>query len=367
MTRPVPFADLQWQWRQVEAGLQVELPAFWESCAYSSGPYVDAFEAQFADYTGAAHVVGVNSGTSALHLALLAAGIGRGDKVLVPAMTFVATAWAVCYVGATPVFCDVDPVTGTLDVDDARARIDEHTKAVIPVHLYGQLADMTAVNALAHEHGLAVVEDAAQAVSARDNGRHAGTMAALGAFSFYPGKNLGANGEAGAVVTTDADLAGRMRSLRNHGQRERYIHTEVGYNYRLDGLQALVLSHKLRHLDDWTAQRRHVAKRYQAELSDLPLMLPVAERDHVYHLFVVRTPDRDKLRAGLDERGIATGLHYPVPLHQQPCFADFPSDPDGYPHAEDLAENGLSLPVFAGMSDEQVDRVVTAVRACFEG
>jgi dTDP-4-amino-4,6-dideoxygalactose transaminase len=365
VTETVPFADLQWQWREIEADLEKDLPAFWESCAYSSGPYVDAFESDFAAYTGAAHVVGVNSGTSALHLALLAAGIRPGDKVLVPAMTFVATAWAVAYVGATPVFCDVEPDTGTIDVDDARRRIDDRTTALIPVDLYGQLADMSACNALGAEAGLTVIEDAAQSVGARDGDRHAGTLCSLGTFSFYPGKNLGAAGEAGAIVTDDASWAERMRSLRNHAQRERYVHDEIGYNYRLDGLQALILSHKLRRLDAWTADRRAIAARYRTGLADLPLVLPEERRGHVYHLYVVRADRRDELRASLTASGVTTGLHYPVPLHRQPCFRDVAGDPSSYPIADDFADRGLSLPMFAGMTARQTDHVISAVRAHF--
>ena len=224
---------------------------------------------------------------------------------------------------------------------------------------------MDACNALGAEAGLAVIEDAAQSVGARDGDRHAGTFSSLGTFSFYPGKNLGAAGEAGAIVTDDASWAERMRSLRNHAQRERYVHEEIGYNYRLDGLQALILSHKLRRLDAWTADRRAIADRYRAGLSDLPLVLPEERRGHVYHLFVIRTDRRDALRESLTKNGVTTGLHYPVPLHRQPCFRDVAGDPSSYPVADDFADRGLSLPMFAGMTTAQTDHVIAAVRAHF--
>jgi dTDP-4-amino-4,6-dideoxygalactose transaminase len=280
-------------------------------------------------------------------------------------MTFVATAWAVAYVGATPVFCDVEPDTGTIDVADARRRIDDATTAMIPVDLYGQLADLDACLELGREAGLTVIEDAAQSVGARSGDRHAGTFSSLGTFSFYPGKNLGAAGEAGAIVTDNPSWAERMRSLRNHAQRERYVHQEIGYNYRLDGLQALILSHKLRRLDAWTADRRAIAGRYRAGLADLPLVLPVERRGHVYHLYVVRTDNRDDLRETLTASGVTTGLHYPVPLHRQPCFEGVAGDLASYPVADDFADRGLSLPMFAGMTTAQTDHVIAAVRAHF--
>jgi dTDP-4-amino-4,6-dideoxygalactose transaminase len=313
------------------------------------------------------HAVGVNSGTSALHLALIAAGIGQRDRVLVPAMTFVATVWPVLYVGAIPVPCDVDPETGNIDVADAERRIGPGAKAIIPVHLYGQPADMTAVNAFAARHGLLVVEDAAQAIGARFSDTHVGRIGEFGCFSFYPAKNLGAAGEGGLIVTDDGKAAERLRSLRHHAQTERYIHRELGFNYRMEGIQGLILYHKLAHLDAWTAARQRIAERYLAGLANLPLGLPhVVNQDHVYHLFVVRSRARDALRDHLTACGIQTGLHYPVPIHRQPSFAEFKFDTGSFPVSDQYAREGLSLPIYNGMTGEQTDLVIEEVRAFFQ-
>jgi dTDP-4-amino-4,6-dideoxygalactose transaminase len=363
----VPFTDLAVQWRAIERAARPDLEKLFKTSDFILGAFVERFEQAVAAYLSVGHAVGVNSGTSALHLALIAAGIGRGDEVLVPAMTFVATVWPVLYVGAVPVLCDVDPATGNIDVADAERRIGPGVKAIIPVHLYGQPAEMAAVSALAQRHGLAVVEDAAQAIGARFDGVPVGCLGKLGCFSFYPTKNLGAAGEGGLVVTDDPIAADRMRSLRHHAQSERYVHGELGFNYRMEGIQGLVLYHKLTHLDAWTAARRRIAERYLAGLANLPLRLPhVVNRDHVYHLFVVRTRERDALRDHLTTCGIETGLHYPVPIHRQPCLAGFGFDLAAYPVADQYASEGLSLPICFGMSDEQTDLVIDAVRAFFQ-
>ncbi len=362
----VPFNDLSFQWREIRAGLMPELETLFEKSAFSLGYAVDAFEREFASYGGVGHAVGLNSGTSALHLALLAAGIGKGHSVIVPSHTFIATAWAVLYVGATPILCDVDAETGNIDCADATRRLRADTRAVIPVHLYGQPADMDAVMGLAGANGLTVIEDACQAHGAKFRGRPVGSMGLAGCFSFYPGKNLGAAGEAGAITTNDAKLAERTKSLRNHGQYERYIHAEIGYNYRMEGVQGLVLSHKLRRLEAWTKERKRLAQRLLDGLAGLPLGLPhPVAGDHVYHLFVVRTPRRDELRAHLEKQGVQTGLHYPVPLHRQPCLQSFGFLADGYPNADRYATEGLSLPIFAGMTDAQVDWVASSVQEFF--
>lgn len=359
----VPFNDLAIQWRAIKDGLMPDLERLFESSAFVLGPSVDRFEKNFADYIGVRHAVGVNSGTSALHLAVLAAGIGPGDKVLVPAHTFVATAWGAVYAGAEPVFCDVDERTGTIDVADAQRRMSPQVKAIIPVHLYGQPADLSAVMAFAKTNNLIVIEDVAQAHGAMYGGKKTGTYGAFSCFSFYPGKNLGAAGEAGMVCTNDDAAAERMRSLRHHGQQERYVHAEVGFNYRMEGVQGLVLDHKLRKLDDWTAQRRRSAQRYLEGLRGLELGVPeVINDDHVYHLFVVTTPKREELKSYLAQNGIETGLHYPVPLHRQPCFAHLPMDRESFPVSDRYANECLSLPIFAGMTDAQVDVVVEKVR-----
>ncbi len=324
------------------------------------------FEEAFAAYLGVKHAVGVNSGTSALHLAYLVAGIGPGDRVLVPGYTFVATAWGVRYLGATPVFCDVDPDTGNIDARDAERRIESGVKAIVPVHLYGQPADLDAVLDMAERHGLTVIEDAAQAHGARHRGRPVGGFGMLGCFSFYPAKNLGAAGEAGIVLTDGDALAERLRSLRDQGQQQGHRHEEIGFNYRMEGLQGPVLWHKLQRLEGWATERKVSAQRYLEALAGLPLALPVPQgEDHVYHLFVVRTPQRNALRACLDSHGIQSGLHYPIALHQQPCFADLPSARESLPSAEAFAGECLSLPFFTGMTDAQQDAVVDAVRAFF--
>lgn len=363
----VPFADLSLQWEIVKGDVLPDLQHLFESSAYVLGPGVDGFEKRFAEYIGVRHAIGVNSGTSALHLAMIAAGIGPGDKVLLPSHTFVATAWSVAYVGAEPVLCDVDERTGTIDVADAERRMSAGVKAIVPVHLYGQPANLRAIQAFAEKHGLTVIEDAAQAHGAMYAGKRIGTHGRFACFSFYPGKNLGAPGEAGAVCTNNDAAAQRIRALRNHGQRERYIHTEIGFNYRMEGIQGLVLDHKLRRLDAWTDQRKHIAGRYLDGLRGLPLGLPdVVNDDHVYHLFVITTPRREALRAHLAENGIETGLHYPVPLHRQPCFEHIAMDRESYPVSDRYANQCLSLPVFVGMSDEQIDLVVEKVRGFME-
>lgn len=363
MSEPVPFMDLGWQWRAIATDAMPEIQDLFERSAFCLGPYVTRFEEAFAAYVGVRHAIGVNSGTSALHLAYLAAGIGPGDRVLVPGHTFVATAWGLCYAGAVPVFCDVDPATGNIDAADAERRIGPGVKAIVPVHLYGQPANLDSVLTLAERHGLTVIEDVAQAHGARYRGRRVGGFGLMGCFSFYPGKNLGAAGEAGLIATDDDALAARLRSLRDHGQQERYRHEEVGYNYRMEGIQGLVLWHKLQRLEDWTAERRRLAKRYLEALAGLPLGLPAVQgEDHVYHLFVVKTPQRDAVRAFLGERGVQTGLHYPVAAHRQPCFADLPSAQVRLPAAEAFADGCLSLPLFPGMSDAQHDAVMAALR-----
>ncbi len=264
-------------------------------------------------------------------------------------------------------FCDVEAGAGTIDVRDAESKLDEKVKAIIPVHLYGQPADMAAVLDFARRHKLLVIEDVAQAIGARYDGQPLGSLGDFGCFSFYPGKNLGAAGEGGLVVTNDDRSADAMRALRDHGQAQRYVHQMIGYNYRMDGIQALVLGHKLAHLDDWTNQRRQIAQRYAEGLAGLPLTLPeIVHGDHVFHLYVVRTQQRDALKGHLDGHGVQTGLHYPIPLHKQPCFADMASAQGSFPVAEDYAGTALSLPMFAGLTPDQQDRVIDAVRSFFE-
>ena len=359
----VPFLDL--------AAMHAELaPAFdtaWRDVIGTSrfigGPEVEAFEAEWAAYCGTRHCVGVSNGTTALELALAALGIGRGDEVVVPANTFIATAAAVATVGATPVFADVDPATLLLTPATIAAQLTERTAAIIPVHLYGQPADMDAINALAARRGLCVIEDAAQAHGATWRGRPAGSLSRVGCFSFYPGKNLGAFGDAGAVVTDDAALAGRIRALSNHGrsQADPYRHDTLGGNGRLDALQAAVLRVKLRSLDAWNAARRRAAALYAEELAALPVRLvevvPEAESSH--HLAVIRSPERDALRAALAEAGIGTGIHYPIPCHLQAPFRA--ADRPPLPVAEQAAGELLSLPMYPQLSAVQVRQVAGAI------
>jgi dTDP-4-amino-4,6-dideoxygalactose transaminase len=307
--------------------------------------------------------VGVNSGTSALHLALVCAGVGRGDEVITVPMTFIATSWAISYVGATPVYVDVDPATYTLDVGRVERRITRKTRAILPVHLYGQPADLGPLLDIGRRHGIPVIEDAAQAHGARYHGRGAGTLGLCGCFSFYPGKNLGAYGEAGAVVTDDGRIAARLRALRDHAQGQRYHHDELGFNYRMDALQGAVLGIKLNYLDRWTEARRLLAGRYQGSLAGLPLRVPAEApgRRHVWHLFVVLHPQRDRLRRELEARGIQTGLHYPIPLHLQRAYEHLGHRAGDFPVAERVGRECLTLPLFPEMTGGQQDAVVEAL------
>jgi dTDP-4-amino-4,6-dideoxygalactose transaminase len=360
---PVPLLDLAAQYAMLRDEVLRELGDVADSSTYVLGPKVAAFERAFAGYVGAGHCVAVNSGTSALHLALLGAGVGPGDEVITVPMTFIATCWAISYVGATPVFVDVDPATYTMDVEQVERRITPRTRAILPVHLYGQPADLTPLVAIARRHGVPLIEDAAQAHGARYCGRPAGSVGLAGCFSFYPGKNLGAYGEGGAVVTDDDDIARRLRALRDHAQEQRYHHTEIGFNYRMDAFQGAVLSLKLQHLDDWTRSRRLLAARYVEFLDELPLALPVEAvgRDHVWHLFVVLHRERDRIRRELQSRGVQTGLHYPVPVHLQPAYKSLGHEPGRFPVAERVARECLTLPLFPEMTTSQQDRVIEAL------
>jgi dTDP-4-amino-4,6-dideoxygalactose transaminase len=367
LVQRVPFNDLALQWREISREVKLDFDEVFATSEFCLGPQVEAFEREIAEFLGVAHAIGVNSGTSALHLAMVASNIGPGDEVLVPAHTFMATLWGVIYVGATPVLCDVDETTATIDLEDAEPRVTPRTRAIIPVHLYGQPAEMGRVADFARRHNLLIVEDAAQSIGARWGGRSTGTLGSIGCFSFYPGKNLGAAGEAGLVVTHDAKIAARLYSLRNHGEVERYVHAEVGFNYRMDALQGAVLRHKLRLIEKWTAHRRALAERFQSALSGLPIDVPtVHHQDHVWHLFVIRTYQRDRLCAYLSSAGIETGMHYPVPLHRQPCLQYLALDSDDYPRADRWANEGLSLPLFYGMTFAQVDWTAEKIHEFFQ-
>lgn len=361
----IPILDLPAQYRAIREDAVAAFDRIGESAAFAQGPDATAFEKDFASWCGCSEGVGANSGTSALHLALHCLDIGPGDEVITTPMSFVATAWAISYVRAKPVFVDIDPARRTLDPAQLEQAITKRTKAIMPVHLYGLMADMDPIMEIAGRHGIPVVEDAAQAHGATYRGRRAGTIGLMGCFSFYPGKNLGAFGEGGALVTDDAPLAARARRLRNHAQGERYYHDELGYNYRMDSIQGAVLSLKLRKLDAWNAARTRHAAAYSRLLADLPLGLPPkpADSESVWHLYVVESDHRDRLRKELSEAGIETGLHYPVPLHLQRAYAELGHCEGDFPASEALARRCLSLPMFAEMSDSQIERVAGAIRS----
>jgi dTDP-4-amino-4,6-dideoxygalactose transaminase len=359
----VPVMDLRAQYPRLRGEVEQVLAEVAASTAYTLGPKVAAFEQAFADYLGAKHVIGVNSGTSALHLALIGAGVGPGDEVITVPMTFIATTWAISYMGATPVFVDVDLATRTMDPSQVERCLTRKTKAILPVHLYGQTADLEPLLDISRRYGIPLIEDAAQAHGSCYRGQLAGTWGLCGCFSFYPGKNLGAFGEAGAVVTNDDHIATRLRALRDHAQRVRYHHDEIGFNYRMDAFQGAVLGIKLKYLDEWTAARRRLAARYQDALEDLPLQVPVEGPacQHVWHLFVVLHSQRDRLRTALEARGIQTGLHYPVPVHLQPAYRHLGLGSGAFPVAERIGRECLTLPLFPELTEDQQERVIDAL------
>ena len=332
------------------------------------GEEVERFEAEFADYCDVAHCVGVASGTAALALMLEANGIGAGDEVIVPAHTFIASALAVAHVGATPVFCEVDAGTGLIDAGAARSLAGPRTTAVLAVHLYGQTCDMAAIEAFARPQGLLVLEDAAQAHGARHGGRPAGSLGAAAAFSFYPSKNLGALGDGGAVCTSDPDVAERIRRLRNLGQRRKGEHTELGYNERLDGLQAALLRVKLPHLDTWNTARRAHAARY-AELlpADVQLLHERSSSPCIYHLYPIRVPDRAAVAGALDALGVDTGVHYSPAAHRHPAWTQYEIRVGATPNADAWAAEELSLPMHPDLEATEIERVADAVSSALSG
>lgn len=361
----VPFFDLSRQYQTLKAEIQDALQQVMDKTAFSGGPFVDQFEEELAAYTGVKHAVGLNSGTSALHLAMLVHGIGPGDEVIVPANTFIATAWGPSYAGATPVFCDIDPNTWNIDAASARSKISSRTKAIIGVHLYGQPCNMDALQALASEHGLLLMEDGAQSIGATYRGKKTMAIGDIAATSFYPGKNLGAYGEGGALFTNDASVAEHAKSLRSHGSKQRYFHDEIGYNYRMEGFQAAVLSVKLRYIDRWNARRREVAEYYLEEIKNPKVRFQAkeAEAEGVYHLMVLTTENRDHLRDYLAEQGIGTAFHYPHPCHLQKAYAGLGYQAGSIPLAEHQAAHCLSLPMFPEITDEEATAVVQALNA----
>ena len=365
----IPFVDLKAQYHSIKEEVDDAIASVLETGQFVLGDEVAAFEKEFAAYCGARYGVAVNSGTSALHLALLAADIGPGDEVITVSATFVATVAAVRYIGARPVLLDIEPRSYTMDVAQIDAAITERTRAILPVHLYGQSADMDPILEVARRWGLIVIEDAAQAHGAEYKGLRAGSIGDLGCFSFYPSKNLGAYGEGGMVVTDSPEYAHTLRMLRDWGQERRYYHVIPAYNYRMDGLQGAILRVKLRHLDAWNDARRAHAARYDELLADFcvqtPAVMPYSH--HVYYVYVVRLAQRDALQQALHKQGIQTGIHYPIPVHLQKAHIDLGYRPGDLPCSEEAADEVLSLPMYAEMSDAHTEMVSAAVGASIYG
>ena len=367
MAEPIPYLDLKAQLKPLRAEIDAAIARTIDNCTFCLGPDTAQFEKDFAKFCGAEHCVAFNSGTSALHVAMLLLNVGPGDEVITTPYTFVATSWAISYVGAKPVYVDIDDATFNLDPKRIEKAITPRTKAVLPVHLYGQSFDIDPIREICRRHKLALVEDAAQSHGAKYKGKIIGTFGEISAFSFYPGKNLGACGEGGALVTNREDFAKRARSLREHGSTVRYHHDEVGFNYRMEGIQGAVLGVKLKHLEKWTRERQRVARRYTELLAETPLQLPFQAdfAESVWALYVVRHPRRDALKAHLEANGIGCMLHYPVPLHLQKCYASLGYQPGDFPVAEKAARECLSLPIYPELTDAQIQRVVEVIKGFF--
>jgi dTDP-4-amino-4,6-dideoxygalactose transaminase len=360
----VPFMDLKSQYAAIKDDVLAAVAEVLESASFVLGKEVTAFEEEFAAFSGAQHGIAVNSGTSALHLALLAAGVGPGDEVITVPCTFVATVAAIVYTGATPVFVDIDPVSYTMDPNKIEAAITSRTKAILPVHLYGNPADMDPILEVARRRNLLVIEDAAQAHAAEYRGRRCGSIGDMGCFSFYPGKNLGAYGEGGLVTTNNPEYAKKIRMLRDWGAERKYEHVLKGFNYRMEAIQGAILRIKLRHLEQWTEARRVHAAAYAKVLSDSSLTLPTehfASR-HVYHVYAVLTRNRKELMESLNAQGIQTGIHYPYPIHLLPAHADLGYKAGAFPVSERVAAQELSLPMYPEMTDAHIQVVGRAIR-----
>jgi dTDP-4-amino-4,6-dideoxygalactose transaminase len=361
----VPFLDLKTQYLSIKDEIQTALNAVLDATAFAGGPFVAQFEKEFAEFCEVDHCIGVGSGTDALWLALLALGVGPGDEVITVPDTFIATAEAITYCGATPVFVDVEETTYNMNPALIEAAITPKTRAIIPVHLFGQTADMDPILDIAKRHRLSVVEDSCQAHGAHYKGRPAGSMGDAGCFSFYPGKNLGAYGEAGAVVTNNSGLANKMRMIRDHGQAKKYYHGCIGWNARMDGFQGAILSVKLKHLPEWNEGRRKNAELYNTLLNGCNGVVIPEEMDyakHVYHIYAIRSQNRDALIAKLGEKGVNCGIHYPVPIHLQDAYASLGLKLGSYPVAERVASEFVSLPMYAELTSEQVKMVSNNIR-----
>jgi len=362
----VPFVDLKTQYESIRDEVAAALQQVLDTTAFAGGRFVEEFEENFASFCGCRFAVGVSSGTSALWLALRALGIGRGDEVITVPNSFFATAEAISQCGAVPVFVDVDQATYTMDPALLEEAITSKTKAVVPVHLYGQTADMDTILAVAHKYGLSVVEDACQAHGALYKGQKAGSMGDAGCFSFYPGKNLGAYGEAGTVVTNNPDLAERVRILRDHGQSEKYRHAFLGWNARMDGFQGAILSVKLKYLERWNEARRANARIYNEQLASEDMLILPQEANyatHVYHIFALLLQERDALLEALKQKDIYCGIHYPVPIHLQEAYRFLRYEEGSFPIAEKCARETLSLPMFPELRTEQIEKVAAEIRS----
>jgi len=360
----VPFLDLKAHHAPLIEEFDRAIREVVESSAFAGGPFVEKFEGEFAAFCGSSHAIAVGNGTDALWLTLLALGVGEGDEVITVPNTFIATAEAITYCKARPVFVDVDPNTFTMNPAKLEESLTERTKAIIPVHLFGQPADMDPILEFARAHGLFVVEDAAQAHGGEYKGRRAGTMGDAGCFSFYPGKNLGAFGEAGAVVTNDPELRKQIQMLRDHGQSQKYYHALMGWNCRMDGIQAAVLSIKLRHLNEANSLRRKHALQYNQAFAGIDGLLTPVEAEyarHVYHVYAIRVQERDALQQGLQEKGVGCAVHYPVPIHLQDACRNLGYTKGAFPIAESLADEFVSLPMFPELTEEQIEYVARCV------
>ncbi len=361
----VPFLDLKAQDETIKSEILAEIQKVLESTAFAGGPFVKTFEDAFAEFCQCKYGVGVGNGTDALWAALIALGVGAGDEVITVPNTFIATAEAISFCGAQPVFVDVDEKTCNMDPAQLQRAITPRTRAVIPVHLFGQTADMDPIMAIAKKHGLVVIEDACQAHGALYRGRPAGSMGDAGCFSFYPGKNLGAYGEAGAVVTNNQQLADKVKMFRDHGQSKKYYHDMIGWNARMDGIQGAVLNVKLKYLPAWTEARRKHAKQYNQLLEGMPgIMLPhqADYAQHVYHIYAIRTERRDELMTALGDKGIATGIHYPVPLHLTGAYRHLGCKEGSFPVSERIARELVSLPMFPELNQAQIEYVVEGIK-----
>jgi len=360
MNKKIPCLDLKGQHQQIKKEVFEAFERVYEQTAFSGGSFVEEFEKYFARFCETKYAVGVNNGTTALHLAMLALGIGAGDEVIIPANTFIATAWGVSYTGAIPVFVDCNPDTWEMDMSQLESKITSKTKAVIGVHLYGQPFDIYAAQSICKKHKLFLIEDAAQAQGARYMDKPVGGFGEMACFSFYPGKNLGACGEAGGLTTNNEAYYKHLQSLRNHGSVVRYYHDEIGYNMRMGGLEGASLTIKLKYLPDWNKRRKEIAGRYQQGIKNPKIKMQVQPSGHesVFHLFVITTEKRDELIKFLNEKNIFPGLHYPVPCHLQKAYASLGYKKGDFPNSEYLAEHCLSLPMYAELSGEDVDYVI---------